>query len=98
MFRKNDVGFGLLLGFTAPIFGLLIYYLVQFRNITSLPGFFYYVVTEKALLTAVISVLLVANAGVFTWYVNKRKDRTAKGIFISTCVYGLTALIWKFVS
>jgi len=98
MFRKNDVGFGLLLGFTAPIFGLLIYYLVQFRNITSLPGFFYYVVTEKALLTAVISVLLVANAGVFTWYVNKRKDRTAKGVFISTCVYGLTALIWKFVS
>ena len=98
MFRKNDVGFGLLLGFTAPIFGLLIYYLVQFRNITSLPGFFYYVATEKALLTAVISVLLVANAGVFTWYVNKRKDRTAKGIFISTCVYGLTALIWKFVS
>lgn len=98
MFKKNDIGFGLLLGFIAPIAGLLIYYFVQFRNITSLPGFFYYVVTEKALLTAVISVLLVANAGVFTWYVNKRKDRTAKGVFISTFIYGLIALIWKFVS
>lgn len=98
MFKKNDTGFGLLLGFIAPIAGLLIYYLVQFKNVTNLTGFFYYVATEKALLTAVTSVLLVANAGVFTWYVNRRKDRTAKGIFISTCIYGLTALIWKFVS
>lgn len=98
MFNKDNLRLGLLLGFVAPILGLLIYYAVQFRNVTSLPGFFYYMVTEKALLTAVISVLLVANAGVFTWYVNKRKDRTAKGVFISTCIYGITALIWKFLS
>lgn len=98
MFKKDNTGFGLLLGFIAPIVGLLIYYFVQFKNVTTLPGFFYYVVTERALLTAVISVLLVANAGVFTWYINKRKDRTAKGVFISTCIYGLAALIWKFVS
>lgn len=98
MFKKDNLRFGLLLGFIAPVVGLLIYYFVQFRNVTSIGGFFYYVVTEKALLTAVISVLLVANAGVFTWYVNKRKDRTAKGIFISTCIYGVGALIWKFVS
>lgn len=98
MFKKDNLRFGLLLGFIAPIAGLFIYYLIQFKNVTSLPGFFYYVVTEKALLTAVISVLLVVNAGVFTYYINTRKDRTAKGVFISTCIYGLTALIWKFVS
>ena len=98
MFKKDNLKFGLLLGFIAPIVGLLIYYFVQFRTVTSIPGFFYYVVTERALLTAVISVLLVANAGVFTWYVNTRKDRTAKGVFISTCIYGVVALIWKFVS
>ncbi|HLL43089.1 MAG TPA: hypothetical protein VK369_08130 [Segetibacter sp.] len=98
MFKKDQLRFGILLGFIAPVVGLLIYYFAQFRNVTSIPGFFYYVVTEKALLTAVISVLLVANAGVFTWYVNRRKDRTAKGFFISTCIYGIAALIWKFVS
>ncbi len=98
MFNKDNLRFGLVLGFIAPFAGLLIYYLVQFRNVTSIPGFFHYVITEKGLLTAIVSVLLVANAGVFTWYVNKRKDRTAKGIFISTCIYGFTALIWKFVS
>lgn len=98
MFAKDKLGFGVLLGFFAPVVGLLIYYFVQFRNVTSIHGFFYYVVTEKALLTAVTSVLLVANAGVFTWYVNMRKDGTAKGVFISTCIYGIAALIWKFVS
>jgi hypothetical protein len=98
MFKKDQLRFGILLGFIAPVVGLLIYYFAQFRNVTSIPGFFYYVVTEKALLTAVTSVLLVANAGVFTWYVNMRKDRTAKGVFISTCIYGIAALIWKFVS
>jgi hypothetical protein len=98
MLNKDSLRFGLLLGIVAPFIGLLLYYFVQFRHITSLRGFFYYVVTERGLLTAIVSVLLVANAAVFTWYVNKRKDRTAKGIFISTCVYGVTALIWKFVS
>lgn len=98
MLKKNNLRFGLLLGFMAPVAGLIIYYFVQFRNITSLPGFFHYVLTEKALLTAIVSVLLVANAGVFTWYVNKRKDRTAKGVFISTCIYGALALIWKYFS
>ena len=98
MLNKDNLRFGLLLGLIAPLLGLIIYYLAQFRNVTSLSGFFYYVVTEKALLTAVISVLLVANAGVFTWFVNKRKDRTAKGVFISTCIYGVAALVWKFLS
>ena len=98
MFNKDKLSFGILLGLIAPVVGLLIYYIVQFRNITSLGGFFYYVVTEKGLLTAIVSVLLVANAGVFTFYVNRRKDKTAKGVFISTCIYGATALIWNFFS
>src|SRR3954470_19021842 len=98
MLNKDNLRLGLLLGFLAQLLALVAYNLVQFRNVTTLPGFFFYVLAEKALLTAVISVLLVANAGVFTWYVNRRKDRTAKGIFISTCIYGVSALIWKLFS
>lgn len=98
MLEKDNVQFGVLLGLTAPLLGILVYYFVQFRNVTSVTGFFNYFISEKGLLTAMVSVLLAANAGIFTWYVNKRKDRTAKGIFFSTCLYGLTALIWKFIS
>lgn len=98
MLTKDSLRYGLVLGFLAPLAGLLVYYFAQFKNVTTLPGFFHFVLVEKALLTAMISVLLVANAAVFTWYVNKRKDRTAKGVFISTCIYGLSALIWKYLS
>lgn len=98
MLKKDSLRFGLLVGFLTPLLGAILYYLMQFKNVTSLPGFFSYILTEKALLTAMVSILLVANAGVFTWYLNKRKDRTAKGIFVLTCLYGLAALIWKFIS
>lgn len=96
MLKRDSLRFGVFLGLIAPLIGLVVYYLVQFRNITSLGGFFHYILTEKSLLTAMVSILLVANAGIFTWYINSRKDRTAKGIFLSTSVYGISALVWKF--
>lgn len=94
---KDDLRFGLLLGFIAPVIGMLLYYLIQFRNVISLEEFIQTIFSQSTLLTAVVSVSLVANAAVFTFYVNKRLDQTAKGIFIATCIYGVASLIWKFL-
>ena len=44
-----------------------------------------------------ISVSLLANAIIFTLYINTRRDRTAKGIFIATCVYVIAGLIFKLI-
>ncbi len=95
---KDNLRFGLLMGFLAPMLGMLIYYFLQFRNTLTLSEFFQIIFTQRTLLTAVISVSLVANAILFTLYINKRKDRTAKGIFIVTCIYGVASLFWKFLS
>jgi ABC-type uncharacterized transport system permease subunit len=46
-------------------------------------------------LTAALSMSLLLNAVLFTLYINSRKDKTAKGIFITTLVYGLAVLIIK---
>ncbi len=94
---RDKLRLGLLLGFVAPLFGILIYYLLLFRNALSIGEFFEIILTQKTLLTAIVSVALVANAIIFTIYINKRKDRTAKGIFIATCIYGVLSLIWKFL-
>ena|SRR4051794_12066877 len=94
---KDDLRFGLLLGFLAPVAGMLLYYLIQFRNVMGFGEFLQIILQQKTLLTAMISVCLVANAAIFTIYVNKRIDQTAKGIFIATCVYGAASLLWKFV-
>ena len=94
---KDDLRFGLLLGFLAPVAGMLLYYIIQFRNVMGFGEFLQIILQQKTLLTAMISVCLVANAAIFTIYVNKRIDQTAKGIFIATCVYGAASLLWKFV-
>lgn len=95
--NKDNLRFGLLLGIIAPMFGMMLYYFIQFRNLLTIGEFFHVILVEKRLLTAIVSVSLVANAAIFTYYVNKRKDRTAKGIFIATCIYGAASLLWKWV-
>jgi len=50
---------------------------------------------NKSFLTAIISFSLFLNAIVFTYYVNKRLDKTATGIFIATCVYAIPTIIVK---
>ena len=95
--NKDNLRFGLIIGFIAPVFGMLAYYFIQFRNLLTLSEFFHVILVERRLLTAIVSVSLVANAVAFTYYVNKRKDRTGKGIFVATCIYGAASLLWKWV-
>jgi len=38
---------------------------------------------------------LLANAVLFTLYVNTNRDKTAKGIFIVTLIYGIGILVLK---
>ncbi len=49
------------------------------------------------MLTAISSISLLANAILFTIYINAQRDKTAKGIFIATLIYGITVLIYKMM-
>lgn len=97
MLQKDNLRYGLLLGFGAPFIGILLYYFFQFRLFT-FKEFLQVILSQKTLLTAIVSIALVANAAIFTWFINNRRDRTAKGIFIATCIYGGGSLLWKFIS
>ncbi|WP_037361504.1 hypothetical protein [Asinibacterium sp. OR53] len=95
MLKKDNLKLGLVLGFIAPVAGLFGYYLVRFR-LFSLKDFFEVLMAQKSLLTAIISISLMANALVFTFYINRRKDKTAKGVFVATCIYALISLFIKW--
>lgn len=96
MLKKDSLQLGLLLGFLAPIFGLIIYYFVNFYfSGLSFMEFMNYLKQSKSLITGVSSLSLVANAVVFTVYINTHKDNTAKGIFVSTLIYGIAVLLVK---
>lgn len=98
MLKRDNIRFGLLLGFLGPVVGMVAYYFAAFytRNVTFME-FLGYMRQYKTLLTAVSSISLVANAVLFTFYVNARKDQTIKGIFIATLIYGIAVLLVKVI-
>jgi len=49
------------------------------------------------ILTAISSISLLANAVLFTVYINSHRDKTAKGIFAATLIYGIAVLVYKLV-
>ncbi|HEX8356351.1 MAG TPA: hypothetical protein VF610_03025 [Segetibacter sp.] len=96
MLKRDDLKLGIVLGFLAPVLGMFIYYFIQFRMFT-LTEFFRIMFSQKQLLTGIVSISLIANAVIFTIYINSRRDKTARGIFIATCVYAIASLVYKLV-
>lgn len=98
IFKKDNFPFGMFLGLIAPLFGLLIFKYSKFESF-SFSEVAQFMVNETGFktLTALLSVSLLANAVLFTVYINSRKDKTAKGIFVTTLVYGLFILLIKTI-
>lgn len=82
---------GFIIGVLAPFLGFFIYYLMRFRLFT-IKEFWHVLIMQRSLLSGIISISLLMNVLVFTLCLNKRKDNTAIGVFIASCIYGLVAL------
>jgi hypothetical protein len=95
IFKKDNFVFGLALGFIAPMIGFLVYKLIKFKGLT-LEEMFQWMKLNPSLITVSISLSLMANAILFTIYINGNCDKTAKGIFVLTIVYAIIALAFKF--
>jgi hypothetical protein len=96
MFKKDNLRFGLLLGFIAPLLSLIAYYFIKF-SLFSVADFFRFLAANKSQITAISVPCLVLNIALFTFYINTHRDKTAKGIFAITLVYAITALLLKFI-
>jgi len=99
IFRKDNYGLGAILGFVGPLFGLLIFKFTKFSSFSfqDTISYMYQEIGHRTLSTA-LSLALLANAVLFTIFVNGRNDKTAKGIFVLTCIYGLGILLLKTFS
>lgn len=92
--KKDNLQMGLILGFVLPLLVFLLIYFFRFSDYT-LDEFINTFVTQKGLITFFGVWCLVSNIALFTYYVNTNKDRTAKGIFAITLVYGIGILLAK---
>ena len=96
MFKKDNFWMGAIMGLTAPILGIIIFKMNKFK-VFSFSETFQYLFLEPGFktLTVALSLSLLLNALLFTIYINAHKDKTAKGIFATTVLYGLLVLIVK---
>jgi len=95
--KKDNLKFGILLGILGPLLAMVIYYFWVFSRTISFREYLYVLRTNLQLLTAISSISLLANAVLFTVYINTHRDKTAKGIFVATLIYGIAVLIYKLV-
>ena len=96
IFKKDNFVLGAVFGFVGPLIGILIFKFMKFQYFTYKETFeFMYLEPGHRTFTVALSLALLMNALLFTVYINTRKDKTAKGIFAFTCLYGLLVLCIK---
>ena len=95
IFKKDNFIFGLAVGLVAPVIGFMIFKLYKFNGL-SLSEMLQWMKFNPNLISISISVSLMANAILFTIYINGRRDKTAKGIFVLTIIYAVIAMIFKY--
>lgn len=96
IFKKDNLILGLVVGVFAPALGLIIFKMYKF-NVFTFKETFQYLTVEPGFrtLSVALSLSLLLNALLFTIYINSGRDETAKGIFITTLIYGLVVLSIK---
>jgi hypothetical protein len=94
IFNKDNLKFGLLLGIIGPIVGLFGFYLWKFSSY-SFGDFLRALQQNKPLITAITIPCLLVNIILFTFYINTRRDQTAKGIFAITLILAVASLLFK---
>src|SRR5215471_1587182 len=93
---KDNLKLGVVLGLFGPIVGLIIIWLVKY-SATDFADFFDAFLHSNKMITSVGALCLLANAVLFTLYINTHRDNTAKGIFLTTVIYGIAILFLKII-
>ena len=94
--KKDNFIFGFIMGLIAPFAGFAVFKYTKLGPLNYFDALQYlFVEPGHRLLTVAISLSLLANAILFTIYINSHIDNTAKGIFVATLIYALTVLSIK---
>jgi hypothetical protein len=96
IFKRDQYVFGVILGLIMPMLSFFGYYYWKF-SLFSFEDFINLLQANKQLVTALTIPCLLMNIVIFTLYINGQRDKTAKGIFVVTIIYAVSALLIKFL-
>lgn len=92
---KDNYILGVVIGLALPFLGFYLFYEWKF-SVFYFDEFSNLLIQQKSILSAMISVSLLLNAGALTFFFQKHADKTAKGIFFTTCIYAIIAIACKW--
>jgi hypothetical protein len=97
--KKDNFIFGLIMGLVAPILGIVLFKYTKLAALNFYEAMQFMILQPgHKLLTLAITLSLMANAILFTLYINAHIDKTAKGIFVATFVYAIIAIVLKTIN
>jgi hypothetical protein len=92
--RLNNFITGIIAGLLLPFISLCGYWLYSFKFLNFIPQFFNFLLLGRVL-SAVLSLCLIPNLGMFFLFINKEYYKTTRGILLSTLVYGFIIVALK---
>lgn len=92
--RGNNFLLGTALGLFTPFLFFFIYWFWSYKYMIFIPQFFLFLLLGKVL-SAVLSLCLIPNLGLFFLIVNKEYYKTSRGIILSTLIYGCVIVALK---
>jgi hypothetical protein len=84
----NSMLTGAIIGIITPLFFLFCYWLFVFSFMSFIPGFFNYLFLGK-IFSAVMSLCVIPNLGVFFLFINKYKNKSGRGVILATLLYAI---------
>lgn len=97
--KTDNFILGIILGIIAPIIGMVAFKMMNFPT-TDYGQYLHDIFIDKSyrpLLSGMLTVSLIANAFVFSAFIHFNKDKSAKGVFITTAIYGVIILLVKLL-
>jgi uncharacterized BrkB/YihY/UPF0761 family membrane protein len=95
--NRDHFAFGFLLGILIPLLGILLFYAVKYLpNNISISDFTYMVAANHYIIPKIISLGLLTCIPLITFYKNRRRYQTLKGIFVGIMIYAVMAILYKF--
>lgn len=93
---KDHILLGIPAGLIGPVLGVLGFYFYKFNQSPFMD--FFSMAAEKNLLSPLLSLCAIINLGIFYLFIQANYLYSARGVILSTFVYGLVIIGMKFLS
>ncbi|HWY37995.1 MAG TPA: hypothetical protein VNY73_05515 [Bacteroidia bacterium] len=92
--KINNFILGISSGLLLPLLSIMGYWLWSYKYMRFYPQFFSFLLMGRVL-SAVISLCLIPNLGLFFLFINKEYYKSCRGMILSTLLYGFLIVYLK---